>query len=57
MIRWNSTGVLMTTSAKPPSQYREAVLGFLHDLKFAIRSLWRAKGLASTVVVTLALGI
>src|SRR5271155_2483429 len=30
---------------------------FLHDLKFAVRSLMRAKGLAITVVLTLALGI
>src|SRR5216683_5920984 len=30
---------------------------FLQDLKFALRSLTRAKGLAITVVVTLALGI
>src|SRR2546421_4793456 len=30
---------------------------FLHDVKFALRSLARAKGLAATVVVTLALGI
>jgi predicted permease len=30
---------------------------FLHDLKFALRSLARAKGLAITVVLTLALGI
>jgi putative ABC transport system permease protein len=30
---------------------------FLHDLKFAVRSLARAKGLAITVVLTLALGI
>src|SRR5207248_3054958 len=30
---------------------------FLHDLKFAVRSLARNKGLALTVVVTLALGI
>ena len=29
----------------------------LHDLKFAYRSLWRARGLSATVVVTLALGI
>jgi len=29
----------------------------LTDLRFALRSLWRAKGLALTVVVTLALGI
>src|SRR5271168_1722991 len=30
---------------------------FFHDLKFAVRSLARAKGLAVTVVFTLALGI
>jgi predicted permease len=30
---------------------------FLGDLKYAIRSLWRSKGLAFTVVLTLALGI
>src|SRR3974377_2061167 len=30
---------------------------FLGDLKFAVRSLGRAKGLAITVIVTLALGI
>src|SRR6266853_3994021 len=29
----------------------------LHDLKFALRSLSRAKGLSATVVLTLALGI
>jgi putative ABC transport system permease protein len=38
-------------------QYREVALTFLHDLKFAIRSLSRAKGLTVTVVLTLALGI
>jgi predicted permease len=30
---------------------------FLGDLKIAVRSLWRAKGLTATVVLTLALGI
>ena len=30
---------------------------FAQDLRFAFRSLMRAKGLATTVVVTLALGI
>ena len=32
-------------------------MGFFRDLKFGVRSLWRTKGLALTVVVTLALGI
>ena len=30
---------------------------FLNDLKIAMRSLWRSKGLAITVILTLALGI
>src|ERR1700722_8115038 len=30
---------------------------FLTDLRVAARSLWRSKGLAATVIVTLALGI
>jgi len=32
-------------------------MSFLTDLKFALRSLMRAKGLAITVILTLALGI
>jgi len=32
-------------------------MSFVADLKFAFRSLTRAKGLALTVIVTLALGI
>ena len=32
-------------------------MNLIHELKFALRSLARAKGLAATVVVTLALGI
>jgi putative ABC transport system permease protein len=32
-------------------------MGFLNDLRFALRSLARVKGLAATVIVTLALGI
>ena len=32
-------------------------MGFITDLKFALRSLRRAKGLSLTVIVTLALGI
>jgi predicted permease len=32
-------------------------MGFLTDLKFALRSLSRAKGLSATVILTLALGI
>jgi putative ABC transport system permease protein len=39
------------------SESREAILTFLQDLKFALRSLARTKGLAVTVVLTLALGI
>jgi len=35
----------------------EKIRTFLHDLKFAARSLARAKGLTATVVITLALGI
>ena len=32
-------------------------MSLLSDLRFALRSLWRVKGLAITVIVTLALGI
>ena len=32
-------------------------MSFAHELKFAIRSLSRVKGLALTVIATLALGI
>jgi predicted permease len=35
----------------------DAAEGLVRDLRFALRSLLRAKGLAATVVVTLALGI
>jgi predicted permease len=35
----------------------EAITTFWHDLKFALRSLARTKGLSVTVIVTLALGI
>ncbi len=38
-------------------QYGEVALTFLRDLKLGSRSLWRAKGLTITVVLTLALGI
>ncbi len=34
-----------------------AIMTFLNDLKFALRSLARSKGLAITVILTLALGI
>jgi putative ABC transport system permease protein len=47
----------MTGNDAKQGQFREVALTFLHDLKFAIRSLSRAKGLTLTVVVTLALGI
>jgi putative ABC transport system permease protein len=35
----------------------ETIVTFLHDIKFAARTLTRAKGLTITVVLTLALGI
>ena len=38
-------------------QFSEGMTTFLRDIKFALRSLARAKGLAITVVLTLALGI
>src|SRR5213078_3457748 len=47
----------MSESKKKDSPSREAILTFVNDLKFAIRSLGRSKGLAITVVLTLALGI
>jgi putative ABC transport system permease protein len=47
----------MTDRDTKPSPLREALMTFLHDVKFAGRSLARAKGLAITVVLTLALGI
>jgi putative ABC transport system permease protein len=47
----------MSESHANHSQFREAIPTFLRDIKFAIRSLARAKGLALTVVLTLALGI
>ena len=38
-------------------QLSEAVMSFVRDLKYALRSLARTKGLTVTVVLTLALGI
>src|SRR5580698_3486509 len=35
----------------------DAIVSFLRDLKFGVRSLTRTKGLALTVILTLALGI
>jgi len=46
----------MTESHTNP-QLREAIPALLRDLKFAVRSLVRTKGLTITVVLTLALGI
>jgi predicted permease len=46
----------MTESHTNP-QLREAIATFVRDLKFAVRSLGRTKGLTITVVLTLALGI
>src|SRR5213596_389384 len=47
----------MSESKMKDSPSREAILTFVNDLKFAIRSLRRSKGLVITVVLTLALGI
>src|SRR5258708_33897477 len=47
----------MTDSHPKDSQFSEGITTFLRDMKFAIRSLSRTKGLAFTVVLTLALGI
>ncbi|MGC1687734.1 MAG: ABC transporter permease, partial [Candidatus Acidiferrales bacterium] len=47
----------MSESHPNHSRFRETIPTFLRDIKFAIRSLARAKGLALTVVLTLALGI
>ena len=46
----------MTESHTNP-QLREAIATFLRDVKFAVRSLGRTRGLTITVVLTLALGI
>jgi putative ABC transport system permease protein len=47
----------MTEPHPEAAQLRETSLHFLRDVKFALRSLARAKGLAITVILTLALGI
>ena len=47
----------MTESDTNHPRLSELVITFLHDLKFAVRSLARTKGLTATVVFTLALGI
>ena len=47
----------MTENNARKGQARETAFTFLRDLKVAVRSLSRAKGLTVTVVLTLALGI
>src|SRR5437870_5529423 len=47
----------MSKSQPEDSRLFEPVLTFLRDVRFAVRSLGRTKGLAFTVVLTLALGI
>src|SRR2546426_968626 len=47
----------MSKSHPKDSQLFEPVLTFLRDVRFAVRSLGRTKGVAFTVVLTLALGI
>jgi predicted permease len=47
----------MSKSRTNQPSLHEAVMIFFRDLKFALRSLARTKGLTATVVLTLALGI
>src|SRR6266852_6234868 len=47
----------MSKSQPEDSRLFEPVMTFLRDVRFAVRSLGRTKGLAFTVVITLALGI
>jgi len=47
----------MSENPTNESHFGEAIFSFLRDMKFAVRSLARTKGLAVTVVLTLALGI
>lgn len=47
----------MTERPTKDSQLFEPLMTFLRDVRFAVRSLGRTKGLAITVVLTLALGI
>jgi putative ABC transport system permease protein len=47
----------MTQSYKNQSSSTEGISTFFRDVKFALRSLARSKGLTATVVLTLALGI
>src|SRR5260370_3172816 len=47
----------MSKSHPEDSQLFEPVMTVLRDVRFAVRSLGRTKGLAFTVVITLALGI
>ena len=47
----------MTVNNTRDHQPGEAIMTFLRDVKFAVRSLSRTKGLTITVVLTLALGI
>jgi len=45
------------TESHTKRRLSDSVMAFLHDMKFAVRSLTRTKGLTLTVVLTLALGI
>jgi putative ABC transport system permease protein len=47
----------MSASQTEGRSLGESVLTFVHELKVAVRSLARSKGLTATVVITLALGI
>src|SRR5690242_4924449 len=50
-------GIVQLVSQTTSSQFTDTLVTFLNELRFAVRSLARTKGLTITVVLTLALGI
>ena len=49
--------MIMSANSTQPSTFLDSSMTFLRELKFAARTLARAKGLSATVIFTLALGI
>src|SRR5215470_8851352 len=47
----------MTGNSTQSFRFVDAIMHFFSELRYAVRSLMRAKGLSLTVIVTLALGI